>query len=446
MTTDTFGLPKDLGDGLRLRWATAADIEPLAEFNTKMHADNAEEVPLLRYWFYDLAQGKHPTTNISDFTLVEDTKTGEIVSTLCTIHQTWGYEGIPFLLGRVELVGTLEAYRRRGLVRQQMEAVHAKGAARGELMQGITGIPWYYRKFDYEMALDLGGGRYYNWDKPGNLVRLTEDKEPYTWRTAKESDIPFLEQLYRLHCSASMIYTIRPKSHWQHELAGHHEQSLQLRHRWIVVHKELGDVAYVQFSITEPHIVVYEVAAVPGHSLRAVALYLTRMFKGLAKLRAEKEKDKPKIANLIFRLGAEHPVYQALGRQLERPLRPYAWYIRIPDIPAFLRKIQPVLERRLAVSVMAGHTGNLRINLYARGTLNIEFDNGHITSIGTYQKKEVADGDVHYPDLLFVQQLCGRHTLAELNEIYADCYGSPEAEILTNILFPKRSSLPIGLG
>ena len=30
---------------------------------------------------------------------------------------------------------------------------------RGELVQGITGIPYYYRQFGYEMALDLGGGR-----------------------------------------------------------------------------------------------------------------------------------------------------------------------------------------------------------------------------------------------------------------------------------------------
>ena len=37
----------------------------------------------------------------------------------------------PFLVGRPELVGTDEAYRRRGLVSAQFEMIHAKSAGRG---------------------------------------------------------------------------------------------------------------------------------------------------------------------------------------------------------------------------------------------------------------------------------------------------------------------------
>jgi hypothetical protein len=33
------------------------------------------------------------------------------------ISQIWAYEGIPFGVGRPELVGTLPEYRNRGLVR-----------------------------------------------------------------------------------------------------------------------------------------------------------------------------------------------------------------------------------------------------------------------------------------------------------------------------------------
>ena len=58
------------------------------------------------------------------------------------ISQTWAYEGIPFEVGRPELVGTLPEYRNRGLVRAQFEEVHRWSAARGELVQGITGIPY----------------------------------------------------------------------------------------------------------------------------------------------------------------------------------------------------------------------------------------------------------------------------------------------------------------
>lgn len=77
-----------------------------------------------------------------------------------TISQTWSYEGIKFGVGRPELVGTLPEFRNRGLVRLQFEEIHKWSAERGELVQAITGIPFYYRQFGYEMALDLDGRRF----------------------------------------------------------------------------------------------------------------------------------------------------------------------------------------------------------------------------------------------------------------------------------------------
>ena len=73
------------------------------------------------------------------------------------ISQTWTYDGIPFGVGRPELVGTQPEYRKRGLVRAQFEVIHAFSAERGEMVQAITGIPFYYRQFGYEMAMGLGG-------------------------------------------------------------------------------------------------------------------------------------------------------------------------------------------------------------------------------------------------------------------------------------------------
>ncbi len=142
-------IPIDLGDNLKLRFATPDDIDMLVEFNARLHeAVNAG--PSVR----DLMSGDHPTCKASDFTVVEDTKTGKIVSSACLISQIWTYGGIPFKFGQPEYVATEPDYRRRGLVRKQFEVIHALSAARGELMLGIRGIPWYYRLFGYEMALD----------------------------------------------------------------------------------------------------------------------------------------------------------------------------------------------------------------------------------------------------------------------------------------------------
>ena len=68
--------------------------------------------------------GKHPSFGVGDFTIVEDIRSGDIVSSMNLIDQTWTYAGIPFEVGRPELVGTLPAHRNRGLVRKQFEVIH----------------------------------------------------------------------------------------------------------------------------------------------------------------------------------------------------------------------------------------------------------------------------------------------------------------------------------
>ena len=97
------GTVRDLGAGLVLRRATAADVEPLAAFNASVHRDPAE--PQLGAAVAGatrvLMGGEHPTCTAGDFTLVEDTRGGGIVSSLCLIPQTWSYGGIPFAVGGI---------------------------------------------------------------------------------------------------------------------------------------------------------------------------------------------------------------------------------------------------------------------------------------------------------------------------------------------------------
>jgi hypothetical protein len=59
---DPFGLPRDLGDGLTLRWATPDDAEAVAQFNLTMHSEPPGEEKFLYHWTHDLMRGDHPTT------------------------------------------------------------------------------------------------------------------------------------------------------------------------------------------------------------------------------------------------------------------------------------------------------------------------------------------------------------------------------------------------
>jgi hypothetical protein len=161
MVLDRKKVLRDLGDGLMLRQATLDDTSALVDFNARLHydGDDGKLDERIGAWTRDLMEKPHPTFQVGDFTIVEDTTSGSIVSTMNLISQTWSYAGIPIKVGRPELVGTALEYRNRGLVRAQFEVIHQWSRARGEILQGITGIPYYYRIFGYEMALSLGGGR-----------------------------------------------------------------------------------------------------------------------------------------------------------------------------------------------------------------------------------------------------------------------------------------------
>jgi predicted acetyltransferase len=431
-------LPVKLEDGLLLRWGVPADAQELGTFNIKVHSENPSEPQnWLADWTADLMSGKHPTTQASDFTVVVDQKAGnKIVSSLNLISQTWTYADIPFGVGRIELVGTDPQYRRRGLIRRQMNAVHQKSAARGELLQAITGIPWYYRQFGYEMTVNLSGSRELFWIRPANDKPVKE--EIYQMRPAERSDIPKLQTLYPLHCADSLLVAQRSKNIWEYELFVATRETAGARTLHMIEDGSGSVVAYAQIFPYGTAFRVREVAVIQGHSWRAVALFLIRELKKRAR-ELNQERDKS-ITHIVFNLGVAHPLYDALGSQLEKQQKPYAWYIRVPDLIAFLNVISPVLERRLSQSVMAGHTGALRLNLY-RNTLSLLFENGKIRKIETYEPDRFFDADAFFPDLSFLNLLFCHRSFAELDAAFVDCFAEKlEAAVLLDCLFPRQPS------
>lgn len=445
--TDNYGLPLDLGDGLVLRWATPGDAEMLAQFNLAMHSDNPDEPEMgLYYWVHDLMRGDHPTTKASDFTVVVDTTADDrVVSSLNLISQTWTYDGIPFGVGRPELVATLPEYRRRGLVRRQMDIIHALSADRDELVTAITGIPWYYRQFGYEMAINLGGSRQLFWVRPGNNEKVAD--ETFHIRPATDRDIPTLIELYQAHLDKSPITRPRDPVQWHYEMVVVHPESF-----WSVKPRLIETagghvVGYFTSSVWDTAIGIREFGVLPGHSWRAAARFVVRLLKREADALNESRPPEKQLTNITFSLGEDHPVYDALGPDLEKQIPPYSWYIRVPDIPAFLRHIAPALERRLARSVMAGHSGTLKINLY-RSRFTLVWENGRLVEVGEgYDYKRLEEGDAAFPDLTFLQLLFGHRSIDELILSFTDLYtDNSEARVLLRALFPRQASRTIPMG
>jgi hypothetical protein len=432
-------LPRDLGDGLIVRRATMDDTEALTAFNRAIHQGLDEPEGGSAVWTQDMMRGDHPTTGASDFLIVEESRTGAILSSLCLIAQTWSYAGIPFAVGMPEMVGTAPEYRRRGLVRAQFDALHALSAEQGQIVQVIGGIPWYYRQFGYEMALELDGGRSgYRVDVPDLAMG---EAEPYQIRPATEADLPFIARAYEHGMRRGRVACLRNAAQWRYDLAGHSPTSdYRLELRLI----ETADGEPVGFFAHPPrlwaagiYVKVFELA--PGHSWLLVTPSVLRYLRAAGDGYAVAEATP--FTTIHFQVGSEHPVYRVIPSKLRGvSRRPYAWYVRVPDLAGFLRHIASALEARLADSILVGHSGELALNFYRTG-LRLTFAAGRLTGISPWQPTSDMRGDAAFPDLTFLQLLFGYHSLDELCQSFPDCIArSDGAQILLETLFPKQPS------
>jgi hypothetical protein len=358
------------------------------------------------------------------------------------ISQAWSYDGIVFGVGRVELVGTHPDYRKRGLIRAQFEVLHQWSAERGEKLQAITGIPYFYRQFGYEMGLALHGGRLGY--KP-NVPKLKDgEEEPYRLRGAREADLAFIAQMCEQAAARYMITCVRDDTMLRYELSGKSDRNLNRRALRLIEASGGEPVGFLTHSRGVWHGCLgahyYELK--PGVSWLAVTPSVVRYLWKTGEERAKQTKTD--LGSFAFWLGVEHPVYHVMDDQLPRTREPYAWYVRLPDLPDFLRHVAPVLERRLAESVLVGYTGELKISFYRDG-LRLGFEDGKL-KVEAWQPTPDEEGKAGFPDLTFLQLLFGYRTLKELRYAFADCWVADDtAQALLEVLFPKRPSLVWGV-
>ena len=438
-------MPIDLGDNLKLRFATPDDADALAEFNVRLH-EAADAGPNVK----DLMSGNHPTCKASDFTVVEDTTTGKIVSSMCLISQTWTYGDIPFKFGQPEFVATESEYRRRGLVRKQFEVIHALSEARGEIMQGITGIPWYYRMFGYEMTLDMEAELVID----GIHIPTVKDGETETCRLRPRTDADnaFIQDHYARAIESQVFACPRSPELWEYEFNGRAADS-GARMGWLLIEdtegNRLGYVQHLQWCYegygegkdTDPHFMVMRMELKPGVGyLHLMPSLLRELWKKAKATPIAVESKASAVSGIQLMLGREHPFYTVLPKSIVRKDLPYSWYIRIPDLIAFLRHIQPALEKHLIGTVAEGYTGELKISFYRSG-IRFIFERGHIVKLTDWTPEDIEDGDAIFPDLTFLQLLCGRCRIEELASHFVDCWTKDTAAaVLLNCLFPAFKS------
>ena len=341
----------------------------------------------------------------------------------CLIPQTWTYEGLPFGVGRPELVGTVPDYRNRGLVRAQFDVFHTWCQERGLQVQAITGIPYFYRLFGYEMAVGLGGGRMgYQLQIP----KLEEAQgEPYHLRPAVSLDLAFLAKLDQSASARSLVACPRDKTLWRYELSGksHANVDRQEVHLIETFGGEPAGFLVLSDKLRRGRVEATAYELKPGLSWRTVTPSVIRGLWARGEELAAKDA-KQELQGFAFVVGDQHPVFEVSRAWLPHTRKPYAWYLRVGNLPAFLRLIQPVLERRLGR--LAARWGTQERSRSAStdpgSSLALKRAPSPRSSPGSQPSR--TRGALPFPNLVFLKLLFGYRTLDELMYAQADCWAA----------------------
>lgn len=437
-------MEKQLRDGLILRSFSAgyqSDRDRILDFYNEIYSASEQDgwTENDAFWAKHLLSGQHPTVSFDDIWVVIDpTKDDMIVSTTMLIPQTWSYEDVTIPMGRPELVATHPDYRRRGLIRTLMEVCHARSAELGHKLLGITGIPYYYRRFGYTMAVNLGAEGRLQLNK---VPSLKEDETPeYSLRDAVEADYAQMSAWNKSMAPEFSLSVVRDDAlwGWQTTMNGPVHQ--------IIVDADGDAVGYLSLFHNAAHgddsSWMHCASYMVGEKSSYLASFqdVMRGIKGYAESVFEETAQPPYLSFMASQPPALRTlISRSYGGQVFD--RTYAWYLRVPDLPDFIMTIKPVLERRLDRSGAHRYTGPLKISLYNQSGLQIDFvdgcvQNASITDLSDPLEEQACDAG--FPEEYFLHLLFGYRSWEELRHVITECRANGKATVLFDALFPIK--------
>jgi hypothetical protein len=395
---------RELPGGLVLRTATASDVAGIVELGVESHG-RAQE-----WGIRTLLSG--PDLGPERFTVVCDGD--RIVSSLCLMAHRFRFGGVELAVGRPEFVATVPDHRRHGLVRAQLDVVHEWSAARGDLLQLITGINYFYRRFGYEYALDY---LHYFCLKPGLQVPA-----PARWLVlpARAADLDDLRRLLQSAISPAELVADRDAVDWERLLDDDPSNPLRM---WVAVQR--GAVHGMAAVLMEGDDGPVRMADVAADTCDAVAALVAHGAAG-AGARPFWIADRPGT-----------PVSAFLADRGVPARKPIGVYARVPDPVALLDRLRPVLSDRLVESPHAGDQGELLVSLYNQG-IRLSYEPGKVTAVewapGVEDPED--EGVVGVPPDLVATLLLGRYGALELERRHDDVTLGNSRTLMAT-LFPR---------
>ena len=330
----------------------------------------------------------------------------KVVATATLLDETLVLDGVEIPAGQVELVATDRAYEGRGLVRALMGWAHERSAARGQLVNVMLGIPYFYRLFGYTYAIPIPDTR---------PVADRPDGGGHALREAGVDDIPAMAGLQDAEQARADLRMPHSPALWRWLVA--RDGSTQ----WLV-ERDGVPVATGRTTPPEEGVRLCEVAAVDEAAAHAL----------LAWTGAGEVTERPGSV-------AGDALAPFLGPAEEEA---NSYYVRIGDPAAFLEHLRPVFGRRLAEAGFADQEGEAVVSFY-RSHVRLPFKAGEVGPVvtgGRMQAPGAAGGAGVAPDML-ASLLFGPHGLRGLTARQPDVYPGPNADLMHALFPPVRGDL-----
>ncbi len=362
----------------------------------------------------------HPLRTLDEFQIVENTVTGEVVSTSCFFPWRLRFAGIELNVVQLEMIFTHPRYRQQGLVRQQIQRLHRLVEERGYDLVILWGIPYYYRQFGYSYCVEgLATQSLPAWRVPDPTAVGMPAVARVTLRAATLLDVPRLQDFFPRSVAGLDVYLDRSAAHWRYLIES-------AKFPLCLVEQAGKPVGYLMLVRNKRTAHIFE-SSLPD---QPTALALLRNLK--------QDSDQILInwppGTALSRLAAD------LGSVLTRCTQ---WEFRLPSLPRFLTKIAPVLERRLAESEFRGITTDFVLNLF-REACSIRIREGKVEEVRPAGFVDTSmggePGTLNIPPDAWVRLLFGDRCLGELYDSWPDIVVKPEDKALVEALFPAMKA------
>ena len=353
----------------------------------------------------------HPEMSDENYFMVMHGK--EAVAALVLIPQRWVIDGVELKVAEMGCVGTVPEYRNKGLQRILNDEFDTYALEHGYDLCVLAGIPYFYRQFGYQYAVELDYASEIDVDK---LPRGKALKARPFSETDKQAAQEFLERSQEKY----LVRSIRTESIWQMQM----ETGTYGAEPFKALLITSGDepVAYYRWWTEEKALIIRELAMKSDSYAEEVA----------SLIRSEAEKQG--LEKIKTKLSHEDAFSKYLIEKGAKINKPYGWQVKIMNPEGFLRKLAPAMEKRIAGSEFKGLTKTLKMNFW-KYAYEVSFEEGKLVNITKITEAGRILGMNPYAS---IQLFLGYRSRKDLEYAYPDFYVRDGLDELIDVLFPRK--------